>query len=274
MNFRPYLITSFCAMSAIALASCSPNAATSTGMVETSSPSATNEVANNVANDVANSATNNATPAAASTLVVAKPDAKNAPDERYKLSVTPPNYPPALGAALAKVAVPRPLKATKVPNIARVRLETSRGNIEVQLNGKAAPLHVKSFLYLSGRGFYNGTKFHRYEPGFVIQGGDPLTKNAATAEFAGTGGPGYEVPREYNSLKHDVMVLAAARSADPNSAGSQFYFTLVNVPFLDKEQAQDGVGYTVYGKVLNGKDVVMKLRADDVLKKVVILSPQ
>ena len=108
----------------------------------------------------------------------------------------------------------------------------------------------------------------------MIQGGDPLTKSDATAEFAGTGGPGYEVPREYNSLKHGVMALAAARSTDPNSAGSQFYFTLKEVPFLDKEQAQDGVGYTVYGKVLKGRDVVMKLRADDVLKKVVILSPK
>jgi cyclophilin family peptidyl-prolyl cis-trans isomerase len=162
---------------------------------------------------------------------------------------------------------------------------TSKGNIEVQLNGKAAPLHVKNFLYLSGRKFYDGTRFHRYEPGFVIQGGDPISKfpeygapyasvTNSPSGFHGTGGPGYEVPREYNSLKHDEMALAAARSSDPDSAGSQFYFTLKDVPFLDKEQSQDGVGYTVFGKVLKGKDVVMKLRAGDVLKQVIVLSPK
>jgi cyclophilin family peptidyl-prolyl cis-trans isomerase len=113
--------------------------------------------------------------------------------------------------------------------------------------------------------FYNSTRFHRYEPGFVIQGGDPLTKDAAARAGAGSGGPGYQVPREYNSLKHDAMVLAAARTNDPDSAGSQFYFTLQPAPFLD-----EGEGYTVYGKVTKGQDVVLKLRADDVLKKVTV----
>lgn len=206
-------------------------------------------------------------------------------DSRYRLSTLPQGFPVEVEAAIRKAQVARPLAATKVPDIARVRLVTGKGDIEVQLDGKAAPLHVKSFLYLSARGFYNGTRFHRYEPGFVIQGGDPLSKfpaygapyestTGSPSGFHGTGGPGYEVPREYNSLKHTEMALAAARSTDPDSAGSQFYFTLKTVPFLDKDQAQDGVGYTVFGKVLKGRDVVMKLRASDILKQVVVLSPK
>lgn len=282
MNIRAFLVGGSFAIASLALHGCTD--ATSPPM-PTSSPdaSANNAVANNaVANNaVANNAVATPKPATPSPSPTASPKASpaasssaSALDERYKAAPIPANYPPELRAALKKAAVPRPLKATKVPDKATVRLETSQGNIEVQLDGKAAPLHVKNFLYLSGRGFYNGTVFHRYEPGFVIQGGDPLTKNADSAQFAGSGGPGYEVPREYNSLKHDAMVLAAARSADPDSAGSQFYFTLQAASFLDKEQSQDGVGYTVYGKVLKGKDVVLKLRADDVLKKVVILEPK
>lgn len=294
--FRSFSILSTGVLSAFFLASCSPNAVTSTNLTETSASSSTsattNEVANgvaNVSNEVANNATNGATPATSSTpantKTAAKPDDKNAPDKRYRVAANQEGLPPEVEAALKKARVSPPPAATKVPNIARVRLETSRGNIEVQLNGKAAPLHVKSFLHLSGLGFYDGTRFHRYIPGFVIQGGDPLSKYPAFgAPYAsltgspsglhGSGGPGYEVPREFNSLTHSEMMIAAARGGDPDSAGSQFYFTLEDRYDLDKEQAQDGVGYTVFGKVLKGRDVVMKLRADDVLKKVVILSPK
>ncbi|HVF85479.1 MAG TPA: peptidylprolyl isomerase, partial [Abditibacteriaceae bacterium] len=165
---------------------------------------------------------------------------------------------------------------------ARVRLTTSKGDIVVELNGKAAPLHAKSFLYLSGKGFFDGTVFHRYEPGFVIQGGDPLSKNpkfgapyatmtGSASGFHGSGGPGYQVPREYNSLKHTAMVLSAARTSDPDSAGSQFYITLADASFLDQENSQDGFGYTVFGKVLQGQNVVLKLRAGDSLKSATVL---
>ena len=185
-----------------------------------------------------------------------------APDPKYKVvSEVDPRMPAGLVAALENAQVPPPPLKPDAPKRARVLLETTKGNITVELNGEAAPLHVKSFLYLVGRDFYNGTMFHRYEPGFVIQGGDPLSKNAVTKEYAGMGGPGYQVPRERNSLKHDKMVLAAARSQDPNSAGSQFYFTLEPATFLD-----EGDGYTVFGKVVSGQDVVLKLRADDKLK--------
>lgn len=185
-----------------------------------------------------------------------------------------PGMPQQLSHALAHVKVAPPSATAKAPAKARVRLETSKGNVLLELNGAAAPMHVKSFLNLAKIGFFDKTTFHRFAEligpgqGRIIQGGDPLTKVPTTREFAGMGGPGYEIPRENNSLKHDAMVIAAARTSDPNSAGSQFYITLDPTYFLDTS----GGGYTVFGKVVGGKDVVLKLRQDDVLKKVVILS--
>lgn len=189
------------------------------------------------------------------------------PDPAYKVAdEAQPGMPPELISALDKVKVPPPPASEKAPKKARVKLTTSKGAIVVELNGEAAPLHVKSFLHLAKMGFYDSTLLHRYEPGFVIQGGDPLTKNPKLKQYFGLGGPGYQVPRERNSLKHSEMVFAAARSQDPNSAGSQFYITLDSAPFLD-----EGDGYTVYGKVVEGRDAVLKLRADDKLNKVEIL---
>ncbi|HEY0075666.1 MAG TPA: peptidylprolyl isomerase [Abditibacteriaceae bacterium] len=191
---------------------------------------------------------------------ITKDDLKNAaPDEK------------ALFAAMDHVKVPPPAKNTKVPDKARVVFETAKGKITVELNGKEAPLHTKSFLHLTKLGFYDGTVFHRFADlegggkGRIVQGGDPFTKVPTTRKFAGQGGPGYEVPRERNALKHTALVLAAARSQNPNSAGSQFYFTLDPVSFLD-----EGDGYTVFGKVVDGKDVVMKLQQGDALKKVTV----
>ena len=181
-----------------------------------------------------------------------------------------------LEQALEHVKVSPPPGNAKAPARARVRLETSKGPVVVELNGAAAPMHVKSFLHLSKMGFYDKTTFHRFAEligpgeGRIIQGGDPLTKVPTTRDLAGQGGPGYQVPREPNNLKHDAMVIAAARSEDVNSAGSQFYLTLDPTYFLDST----GGGYTVFGKVVGGKDVVLKLRQDDVLKKVVILPNQ
>jgi cyclophilin family peptidyl-prolyl cis-trans isomerase/predicted small lipoprotein YifL len=200
----------------------------------------------------------------------AETNADATPDPKYKVvNEAQPGMPPEAVIALDKVKVAPPPKNMKAPKTARVKIETSKGPITVELNGEAAPLHVKNFLYLSKIGFYDATVFHRYEPGFVIQGGDPLTKNPALKEYYGIGGPGYQVPRERNSLKHGAMVLAAARSQDPDSAGSQFYFTLEPASFLD-----DGDGYTVFGKVVDGKENVLRLRAGDKLQKVEILSPK
>ena len=167
----------------------------------------------------------------------------------------------------------RPPLSMEVPDTARVILQTSRGPVTLQLDGKAAPLQVKSFLYLAGKGFYNGTVFHRREDltqdgkGFIVQGGDPLTKYPDAARMVGRGGPGYEIPREQNKLTHEKLVIAAARSQDPDSAGSQFYITQNAVPFLDQ-----GYGYTVFGKVVGGQNVALKLTKGDKIQSVKIES--
>ena len=171
--------------------------------------------------------------------------------------------------ALKKTELPPPPASLKVGDKPRVVLNTSKGPITVELDAKAAPLQVRSFVYLVGKKFYDGTMFHRYADlmgdgsGYIIQGGDPLSKSAQYSNYAGMGGPGYQVPREVNTLKHDKLVIAAARSQDPDSAGSQFYITQAPVHFLDD-------GYTVFGKVVAGADAAMKLRRGDTIKSAVV----
>ena len=215
----------------------------------------------------------NAAPTSEATVTNAAASTESAPTtapaKTYRVVPADSSLPPAMLQALKKVTFAPPPLNTKIADKPRVTLETSRGPITLELDSKAAPLHVRSFLYLSGKGFYNGVKFHRYadllgnNQGYIIQGGDPLTKNAATEEFAGGGGPGYEVPREYNDLKHEKLVIAAARTQDPDSAGSQFYITQNPVKFLDED-----AGYTVFGKVVKGQDAALKLRQGDVIKSV------
>lgn len=184
-----------------------------------------------------------------------------------------PGMPGPMLKALAAVKMAPPPTSFKVPNDAKVELQTSKGNITVQLDTAGAPLHAKSFYYLASKGFFNGTTFHRWAnlmegsptPGYIIQGGDPLTKNPATRAYAGGGGPGYTIPREHNGVAHNALVLAAARTSDPDSAGSQFYITQNPVCFLDQ-----GDGYTVFGRVVVGKDVALKLVQDDVIKKAIV----
>lgn len=189
----------------------------------------------------------------------------------YRVEPADPRLPAAFQEAQKKVMLPPPPLKPKIAAKPRVTLQTSRGPITLQLDTKAAPLHVRSFLYLSDKGFYNGTQFHRYADltgdgkGFIIQGGDPFSKTEATREAAGAGGPGYQIPRERNDLKHEKLVIAAARSQDPDSAGSQFYITQNPVKFLD-----EGDGYTVFGKVVKGQDAALKLRQGDVIKSVKI----
>ena len=155
-------------------------------------------------------------------------------------------------------------------------ITTSKGTIRVQLAGKDAPIHVGNFVELARKGFYDDLKFHRYVPGFVIQGGCPNTrpldseqvKAAEGNPFArlGTGGPGYTIKQEYTTNpnnKHLDGTLAMARSQDPNSAGSQFYFCLGAQPFLDS-------GYTVFGQTIEGLDVIGQLRVGDVIEHIEI----
>ncbi len=135
-------------------------------------------------------------------------------------------------------------------------IETNKGTITVELYTKDAPITTANFIELASRGFYNGLTFHRYEPGFVIQGGDP--------NGDGTGGSEKEIPLEIHpALTHVKGAVAMARTNDPNSATSQFYITLDDIPFLDGN-------YAVFGKVMGGMDVVEKLRAGDKMTKVTI----
>jgi len=155
--------------------------------------------------------------------------------------------------------------------------ETSRGTIVVELFGQDAPVHVGNFVELVQKGFYDSSKFHRYEPGFVVQGGDPQTRDldsAAVVEAVrtgnpplGTGGPGYVIKGEFDSSvnpqKHVVGALGMARSSSPDSAGSQFYFALQPLTTLDGQ-------YTVFGVVTEGLDVMQGLRVGDTIESVKI----
>jgi peptidyl-prolyl cis-trans isomerase B (cyclophilin B) len=130
-------------------------------------------------------------------------------------------------------------------------IETKFGNIELKFFPDVAPNHVNNFIELAKKGFYDGTTFHRVIPGFMIQGGDPNSKNPDKSKH-GMGGPGYTVNAEFNDKPHKRGTLSMARSADPNSAGSQFFICVADTPFLNKQ-------YTVFGEVVSGMDVVDKI---------------
>ncbi|MDA8431472.1 MAG: peptidylprolyl isomerase [Nitrospiraceae bacterium] len=130
-------------------------------------------------------------------------------------------------------------------------IETKFGNIEIAFFPDVAPNHVNNFIELAKKGFYDGTTFHRVIPGFMIQGGDPNSKNPDKSTH-GMGGPGYTVKAEFSSRPHKRGTLSMARAADPNSAGSQFFICVADAPFLDRQ-------YTVFGEVVSGMDVVDKI---------------
>ena len=130
-------------------------------------------------------------------------------------------------------------------------IETKFGSMELQFFPDVAPNHVKNFIDLAKKGFYDGTLFHRVIPGFMIQGGDPNTKNPDRSKH-GTGGPGYTVKAEFNDKPHKKGTLSMARATDPNSAGSQFFICVAPASFLDKQ-------YTVFGEVVSGMDVADKI---------------
>jgi peptidyl-prolyl cis-trans isomerase B (cyclophilin B) len=138
-------------------------------------------------------------------------------------------------------------------------IKTAKGDIVVELYPKDAPQTVNNFVFLARDGFYNNLTFHRVEPGFVIQGGDPLGN--------GTGGPGYTIPAEIKG-KHTKGAIAMARLPDNvnpkrDSSGSQFYITLDATPFLDGQ-------YTAFGQVTQGMDVVQKIARGDTIQSVTV----
>ncbi|MBI5776191.1 MAG: peptidylprolyl isomerase [Nitrospirae bacterium] len=125
------------------------------------------------------------------------------------------------------------------------------GGIVLKFYPDVAPNHVKNFLDLAGKKFYDGTTFHRVIPGFMIQGGDPNSKNPDRASH-GMGGPGHRVKAEFNSKPHTRGVLSMARSNDPDSAGSQFFICVADAHFLDWQ-------YTAFGEVVSGMEVADKI---------------
>ena len=130
-------------------------------------------------------------------------------------------------------------------------IETNMGTIKFKFLEDKAPGHVKNFVDLAKKGFYDGTRFHRVIPGFMIQGGDPLSKSGDRVRM-GTGGPGYSIKAEFNDTPHVRGIVSMARSQDPNSAGSQFFICVDAAPFLDGQ-------YTAFGQVVEGMEVVDKI---------------
>ena len=130
-------------------------------------------------------------------------------------------------------------------------IKTSFGNIKFNLMSDIAPETVRNFSQLAKSGFYNGTLFHRIIPGFMIQGGDPNTKNPDKSTW-GQGGPGYNLKAEFNSRSHLRGIVSMARSTDPDSAGSQFFIVTSDSTFLDRQ-------YTVFGEVVEGMEVADKI---------------
>ena len=151
----------------------------------------------------------------------------------------------------------------------RAIVTTKFGQMELVFFPELAPKHVESFLNLARKGFYNGTIFHRVIPGFMIQGGDPNTKDPSKRKSYGMGGPGYTLPAEFNRIPHERGIVSAARSADPDSAGSQFFIMVGKAPSLDGQ-------YTVFGEVVKGMEVADKIvnqprdRRDNPLQRIEI----
>ena len=131
-------------------------------------------------------------------------------------------------------------------------IKTSEGEMVAEFWPEVAPSTVENFKKLARSGFYDGTAFHRIVKGFMIQGGDPLTKDPAKESRYGTGDPGYKIKAEFNNRSHERGVLSMARSSDPDSAGSQFFICLANVSRLDNQ-------YTTFGKLIKGDDVLGKI---------------
>jgi peptidyl-prolyl cis-trans isomerase B (cyclophilin B) len=131
-------------------------------------------------------------------------------------------------------------------------IKTSEGDMVAEFWPDVAPKTVENFKKLARQGFYDGTAFHRVIKGFMIQGGDPLTKDESKRASWGTGDPGYKIAAEFNEKSHTRGVLSMARSNDPNSAGSQFFICHGAPTFLDRQ-------YTAFGKLIKGDEVLEKI---------------
>jgi cyclophilin family peptidyl-prolyl cis-trans isomerase len=136
--------------------------------------------------------------------------------------------------------------------VSTCNITTKFGTIKIELMPQLAPNTVTNFKKLVHSGFYDHLLFHRIVPGFVIQGGDPNSKDRKNRQIWGTGGPGWKINAEFNEMRHSRGIVSMARSHDPDSAGSQFFIVIKDSYFLDGQ-------YTVFGKVLEGMDIVDKI---------------
>jgi peptidyl-prolyl cis-trans isomerase B (cyclophilin B) len=160
-----------------------------------------------------------------------------------------------IASTLAVAALAQEKKEEKIPmkslNEVAV-IKTNEGEMVAQFWTDAAPNTIENFKKLARQGFYDGTIFHRIVKGFMIQGGDPNSKDPAKESAYGQGGPGYKVKAEFNNHSHDRGVISMARGPDPDSAGSQFFICLAPVRRLDGQ-------YTTFGKLIKGVDVLEKI---------------
>lgn len=148
-----------------------------------------------------------------------------------------------------------PVSKAETPTGPKAIIKTKFGDIEMKFYPDVAPKHVENFIKLAKAGFYNGTIFHRVIPGFMIQGGDPNTKDSLKKDIYGQGGPGHTVKAEFggnNPIPHKRGIVSMARAADPDSAGSQFFIVVEDSRFLDGK-------YSVFGEVTKGIGVADKI---------------
>ena len=139
-------------------------------------------------------------------------------------------------------------------------VQTNMGTIEIELFEDQMPITTKNFIDLAEKGFYDNTKIHRVIPNFMIQGGDPLTKDNTKRGAWGTGGPGYTIQDEFvEGLSNTRGTIAMANTGQPNSGGSQFFINLINNTFLDFDKPPFTSRHPVFGKVIKGMDVVDKI---------------
>lgn len=164
-----------------------------------------------------------------------------------------------------KPAAPAPKPAAKPATAAGPMLlvETVKGNIEIQLYPADAPRHVEHILALAKRNFYNGQRVHRVVPGFVVQWGDPQTRDMTKRDRWGSGGSGRTIGVSEVKRKHVPGSVAAAHPGDPKQADSQIYIAFAAQPKLDRD-------FTVFGQVTSGMDVARKLAVNDVIRRVTV----
>ncbi|MBI4594203.1 MAG: peptidylprolyl isomerase [Candidatus Rokubacteria bacterium] len=167
----------------------------------------------------------------------------------------------AVATALILLAAPALAQTSGKTSTAVITMEPG-GEVALEFWPADAPGHVKNFLDLARKGFYDGQRVHRVEPRFVVQFGDPQSKTLPmTDPRMGSGGPGYTIKAEFNKRPFERGVLGMARTDDPNSAGSQVYLMLGPAPFLNGQ-------YTAFGRVTRGMDVVDKIRVGDRIKSI------